>query len=226
VQSSEIDEIDRLFRLSAPTFSQDRARKTYEALVAAAAETFAKRGFDDTQTPDIAAKAGVAVGTFYRYFADKREIFLEIMKRHMAQSYREVMGELSPERFVGIERRATIDHALSVLLENVTRIPALERVFLQMSLRDREIGELRHRVEEVCCERLAALIVAICPSEQVPDPPATAYVIYTAVVECAIHIAGFRGPAPLERERALAALTEMVYRAMFGQVEPDAPAAS
>jgi hypothetical protein len=62
----------------------------------------------------------------------------------------------------------------AVLLENVLRFPALERVFLQMALRDREIGELRRRVEEVCCAQLAALTMEVCPRDQVPDPDASA----------------------------------------------------
>ena len=40
--------------------------------------------------------------------------------------------------------------------------------------------------------------------------------IHTAVIECAVHIAGARGPLPVSRERAVAALTEIIYRALFG----------
>src|SRR5688500_7550251 len=72
-------------------FPQERARRTYESLVDAGAALFAERGFDATQTPDIAGEAGVSVGTFYRYFDDKLEIFLEVERRYLARAYQEVM---------------------------------------------------------------------------------------------------------------------------------------
>lgn len=43
-------------------------------LVAAAAELFDERGYEATTVADIAARAGVTERTFFRYFADKREV--------------------------------------------------------------------------------------------------------------------------------------------------------
>ena len=66
-----------------PDFRQERARRSYQALLDAAAELFAAQGYDAVGTPEIAQKAGVSVGTFYRYFDDKHEVYLEIMRRTM-----------------------------------------------------------------------------------------------------------------------------------------------
>jgi AcrR family transcriptional regulator len=40
----------------------------------AAIELFDERGFDDTTVADIAERAGLTKRTFFRYFADKREV--------------------------------------------------------------------------------------------------------------------------------------------------------
>jgi AcrR family transcriptional regulator len=66
------------------SFTQERARATYRALLAAARAVFAARGYDRTQAPEIAEHAGVSVGTFYRYFEDKREAFVEVTRVHLA----------------------------------------------------------------------------------------------------------------------------------------------
>jgi AcrR family transcriptional regulator len=47
---------------------------TRERLQAAALDLYATRGFDDTTVADIAAAVGVTERTFFRHFADKREV--------------------------------------------------------------------------------------------------------------------------------------------------------
>jgi len=50
---------------------QQRAR---EAIVKAAYELFAERGFDDVTVSEIAERAEVGRTTFFRYFSDKQEV--------------------------------------------------------------------------------------------------------------------------------------------------------
>src|SRR4051812_32420004 len=94
-----------------PQFPQERARRTYEALITAATKAFTAEGYDATGTPDIARRARVSVGTFYRYFDDKKQVFVEVSRRHLAAGYQQIMDKLTPERFVGKARRATIAEA-------------------------------------------------------------------------------------------------------------------
>ncbi len=211
----ESDSAD-IFVLPQRKFAQERARRTYEALIDAGFEVFSKKGYDAAQTPDIAAEAGVSVGTFYRYFDDKRAIFLEIMQMYLQEGHAEVMRGLSPEKFVGKQKRATIEHTLKVILEQVTRMPELEAVFVNMSMRDKEVAKLQWRMEELSVQRIAALIETVTTREQVMDPEATAYVVHTAVIEGAVRIGGLRGKSPISRKRAVKALSELVYRAIFG----------
>ena len=199
----------------ARTFTQARAQRTYEALLLAAAEVFAERGYEATGTPEIAAAAGVAVGTFYRYFDDKLVCYLELSRRHLATGYHRIMDRLTPERFIGKDRDATVAEAVAVLVDHVAEAPANHRVFLEASLRVPEVQELRRAFDDASWIRLATLIGAVCPRRDVPDPEATAWVIMHACVESATAMAGIHGPPALPAARAKAALGALILRALF-----------
>ncbi len=196
-------------------FSQARSRLTFEKLTDAATTVFAERGFDATQTPDIASVAQVSVGTFYRYFSDKREAFLEVIRRHLAEAHASVLSQLLPERFVAAGRRQTIEIAFKILVESVQRQPGLQRVFLEMSMRDAMVAKLRERYEGEGRKSLAALIAAICPKEDVADPEAMAYIIQTAAIQCAIALSGTLGTPPVSEERATKCLIDVLFRSLF-----------
>jgi AcrR family transcriptional regulator len=199
----------------APQFTQDRARRTYEALIEAATVAFSADGYDATGSPDIADRAGVSVGTFYRYFDDKKQLFLEVSRRHLAAGYERILEGLTPERFIGKARHATISTAIDVLCAHVAQYPAMERVFVEMSLRDPEVARLRRAFDDAGRTRLAALITAVTPRSRVPDPEATAWVLYTAAVECAAALSGLHGPPPVSPAAAKAALAAVLERALF-----------
>lgn len=60
-----------------------------DLLVAAALELYSERGYDQTTAADIAARAGVTARTFFRHFADKREVLFHTeaeLRKQMARS--------------------------------------------------------------------------------------------------------------------------------------------
>jgi AcrR family transcriptional regulator len=199
----------------ARSFAQERARRTYEALVEAATECFVERGYDATGSPDIAGRAGVAVGTFYRYFDDKKQAFLEVCRRNLATGYHRILERLTPERFVGKGRHSTILEAIDILLEHIATYPRMHRLFVEMSLRDEEVARLRRAFDDASRYRLARLCEQIATRDAVPDPEATAWVIYIAAVECASAVAGLHGPPTIEVARAKEALSRVIERALF-----------
>ena len=50
------------------------------AILAAALEEFAARGFAATRLDDVARRAGVAKGTIYLHFRDKESLFQELVR--------------------------------------------------------------------------------------------------------------------------------------------------
>ena len=203
-----------------PDFRQERSRRSYLALIEAAAELFSNQGYDAVGTPEIAHRAGVSVGTFYRYFDDKHEVYLEICRRNMISAYRDTIEGLGPERFAGRARHETIRETIAVLFEHVLERPQLSRSFTEMSLRDAEVAELRRAFETVSIQRLTMLISAIVPRDVIPDPEATAYVIYGSAMQCAYGLAGHFGDPPVSADRAKQALADFIERALFPATSP------
>jgi AcrR family transcriptional regulator len=198
-----------------PDFRQDRARRSYLALIDAATALFGSDGYDAVGTPEIAQRAGVSVGTFYRYFDDKHEIYLEIARRTMVAAYRETIASLGPERFIGRARHETISETIAILFDHVMSQPQLTRSFREMSLRDAEVAELSRAFEQVSVVRITTLIASIVPPDVVPDPEATAWVLYAGAMQTAYGLAGHFGPPPIGAERARRALTDFIERALF-----------
>lgn len=92
---------------------QEAARSAFRDEVRLAAErVFSDKGFSATKMADIAAEAGVGVGTLYNYFANKQEIFEAIFLARAA------------------EFQAELDHATAGLLP-LEQITTLIRASMQ-----------------------------------------------------------------------------------------------
>lgn len=63
----------------------------------AARELFAQKGYKETNIPEITSLAGVAVGTFYNYYASKDEIFFEVFTRENEIVKKELMSSINPD---------------------------------------------------------------------------------------------------------------------------------
>ena len=62
---------------------QERSRRTVERILDAAARIFHEQGYAGATTNDIAAEAGVSVGSLYQYFPNKDALLVALTKRHI-----------------------------------------------------------------------------------------------------------------------------------------------
>src|SRR5436309_1498470 len=86
----------------------------------AAMELYAERGFDQTTVAEIAERAGLTARTFFRHFADKREVLFsggEELQRRLVEAALAAPAEASPLEAAA----AALDEAASLLGEERER---------------------------------------------------------------------------------------------------------
>ena len=107
----------------------DRGDKR-DALLRAAIDTFAARGYFNAQVADVARAAGLAAGTVYLYFRSKDDLLISIFERTMTEAIAE--GRRGIETLASAEARLRSIAALH--LDRLGRDRALAIVF-QIELR-------------------------------------------------------------------------------------------
>ena len=119
--------------------AEDRRRQILDA----ALDVFAEHGYAAARLEDVAARAGVAKGTIYLYFADKRTLFMELARTAAAPMI-ERIGELAVAD-------APIDQLLRGLADKFqaevlgTRRKEVFRLVIAEAGRFPEIAEFYHR---------------------------------------------------------------------------------
>jgi AcrR family transcriptional regulator len=99
------------------TPKQARIKQTKEKIIQAAIHLFQERGYEKTTSNDIAALAGVSVGSFYTYFTDKRQVLLTIFDRLSDELFHNTFESLSPEHLFDKDLRANIRIAVASALD-------------------------------------------------------------------------------------------------------------
>jgi TetR/AcrR family transcriptional repressor of mexJK operon len=128
--------------------SQDpRARRTRAAVVEAATALFLDRGYQGTNTDDIASAAGVSKRTLYNNFGDKETLFTEIVLG-ITDAAARFADELVPRLHEADDIPGTLHDLARRLLETVTRpqVLQLRRLLISEAGRFPELaGEYHHR---------------------------------------------------------------------------------
>jgi AcrR family transcriptional regulator len=91
--------------------TEARRLATRERIVAAALERVARGGYTSAGVQAVAADAGVAVGTVYRHFPSKGELFAEVFRRASQRELDVVVEVSSADRRPAAERVAAAAEA-------------------------------------------------------------------------------------------------------------------
>lgn len=111
---------------SSPNLTKGKVQKLERrsAIIEAAIDVFAQRGFHHARVSDVAKEAGIADGTIYLYFKSKDDLLISLFEEKMEQIVDTFRDEVS--RFDSAQER--LKYFLELHLKMVAERPALAEV--------------------------------------------------------------------------------------------------
>ncbi len=105
----------------------------------AAAQVFARRGYEGARLEEIASAAGVSKALIYEHFDGKRELYAQILRRGQDESFGLALAAVATEE----ESLSRLEAGLGAFLDFVAAQPDVWRV-VEQEVSDPEIIELDH----------------------------------------------------------------------------------
>ncbi len=186
-----------------------------DALVEATALTIAERGLTDTTTNQVAARAGVSVGSLYQYFSNKEALLDAVMARFEAELI----------SAIGTAMDAHLDDDLHTLLESA--LTAVFDVFESRRGLNLELArgwyhertmQSAHAVETFLKEKLHLYLLRHHGAWKFQNLPAVLYVAFNSAIFTGIRYFS-DPPAYLNRQDVIEQITAMIvgYLTQAGQ---------
>ena len=119
----------------------------------AAAEVFARRGYDGARLEEIAGAAGVSKALIYEHFDGKRELFTQIFRRGTDELLGLVLAAAAAES----ESHGRLEAGLRTFLDYVSDQPAIWKV-IEQDVSDPELVALNHDRQGRSEKAYAALV--------------------------------------------------------------------
>lgn len=126
----------------------------------AALELFAERGYDRTTAAEVAARAGVTERTFFRHFADKREVLFDgeaILRAALTAAIREAPGDLDVLDLLFLAFRSVVP---AIEANRSFAMPRREIIARTPALHEREMAKTN---------TLADALAAALQARNIPD---------------------------------------------------------
>ncbi|WP_191089552.1 TetR/AcrR family transcriptional regulator [Paenibacillus spiritus] len=145
------------------TPQQDRGVRTREAIIRAAMELFAEKGYLQTNSKHIAARAGVSTGSFYSYFADKKAVFLEVLQIYSEELVGKMEATLLELNRSALDRRTQMLLLIDNLVQSHDVFIRFHKELAVLALSDEELQQMIER------QRSAGQAITLKYLQQMPE---------------------------------------------------------
>jgi len=192
---------------------QKRGIKTRNRIIAAARILFSRDGYHGTNAKEIAAKAGVSVGSFYAYFKDKKELFMALTHGHMKQEILSMLDRIKELPSEKVGKKETVRHMIQVIADTHDQSPELYREIEALKYSDADILALHDEINAYFNEQFISFLEMFEDRLRITDVRAAARVIAGSVEETIHSLRLF--DSPISEKRMIDALADMIHRYLF-----------
>ncbi len=192
---------------------QPRSQRTREKLVLAAQREFSERGYGVTTAKSITDRAGVATGTFYRYFPDKGCLLRELARERVTALEHTLVALLADPHpahaLSGLleEQRGVLDAVVQAYVAYHRQDKGLHAVITERQLVDPELQTIMHDAERQGVTHIARVLELFHFDG---DARSAAYMIFS-LLEGAVHAHVLGQPLP-DDAAFRAALVQAILR--------------
>ena len=192
---------------------QKRGLKTKEQIIEAGLTLFSDRGFYKTNSKEIAAEAGVAIGSFYAYFKDKKTLFLEIMTKYFKMVVDTLKNSGTNNTF-DINNRQMFIHTLVRNILSAHEIsPGFHREISIVMNSDPDIDRIVTEHEDRILENTLKTLKQYKDYIRVEDLETAAVIVYRCIEEI-VHTIKF-SKSTTDENRLVNELVDMISRYLF-----------
>ncbi|THB74120.1 MAG: TetR/AcrR family transcriptional regulator, partial [Desulfobulbaceae bacterium] len=192
---------------------QKRADEKKRLLMDTAVTQFSIHGYHGTTAKNIAREAGVATGSFYRYFKDKKAILMAVCHR-MEQELGGSMFDFGRQmREEGHTEQEVLIALIKFAVAGHQRNKGFHREVLAMGIIDEDVAAWTRAREERVLTALLEFLKPMQSSYLVQDLEAAVELIYYTIEEFCHRAILFE--TPVGEERLTSELQEMLLRYLF-----------
>ena len=197
---------------------QKRSIETREKIINAAGTLFSEKGYFKTSTHDLAEQAGVATGSFYGYFNNKKEVAIEMIRRFYKEASEKTLSNFSIQIGDNVAEnldtgRKLVRFIIHSLKESHAINPMIHREAIALINLDEEVRKINQEEEQ----KIVALILAFLRQYKqfirVGDIEAAAILLFRTSDEIIHRI--MINKEEIEEERLLGELEDMICSYLF-----------
>lgn len=189
---------------------QARSLLKRDALLNAAGTLFMEHGYAGVTADEIAASAGVSVGTFYNYFRNKRQILMALAQRRLGDIFTHL--RLSRMDLAQSDHHAAIRAAIMSVIASDQR-PGLRGVWQQLMSLEPELAPYQAAIRRYALDQLEGQLRGVQERGSLwpgLDIEVTALAIFTM-----LDALSARRENDLPDERLIEGVTTLIERALF-----------
>lgn len=158
---------------------QSRSQQRVDAILDTAADVFTQVGYETATTNAIAERAGISIGSLYRYFSDKDAILRALATRYH-QEEQELLDKVLTDDVVYLPLPVLLDRMIDPFLEMYCACPVYAHILLGMDV-SADIAAASQESEREVIERLTGILQRVAPQVDAHQASLTAVICKAAV---------------------------------------------